>query len=746
MSVATIERWEQGKSVPQAQTFACVLDALNILRQERAAAMSLLDRVGALKLTKLKPVEEEDLLCNQEEEATDWEPYAGQCWKAMRMRHGLTATEVAREVGCDKSTITRVEQGFISVSDVGLRERLFDCYNAYPEERQALTCCKTRLTNFAVSEFSTLDECTDEFDRIYAANMRNERFLADLNFLMLEASLANFARRDEKALRLLITTWIHHAGYLLWQQRTQDIRRYIKLALSVGESRFPKKNFWLDAVNIGAQHLNSPDVDSPGNALALLKKYEDYARSNREHINLYRDKACYMARIGNIGGAEHHLGKSRGLAQQQDQAWGIRLANIGQSILYLDIGEPQKALPFLAQDTDFDSNGHFNEIRQWVRTCRALNDVSGAREWIRKGDELLTIHNLEFRRADWEKLKQAEYSLFPLLFACIRVYSRLTSSSPRRKRSHFYNLKVAAFDALQRAEFVVVPAWVGSARHKPIAAVVRHDHAVSLQAFQNHLTGSGKARNVHTGFQADAHAHRRQVRIGFGTGEMKGGRNIGMAAAHNRKSQRMAYLFPQNSFIVAHKTGKYGQSGGIRARPSGRTGRIGFQVEDRAAARFPAVFAAAALRIRAEQFVQFLVIAVHNQNMTVALSIRPAFNLRPDGDRIRAGVAFVFILEGDGNARRVAGNNNIGNPARRAIVHRAEIGMQGLAAPDTGNQRVRVGINWRFVYGRIPRIRSGEGTIRLQIGIDAQFRLCSLSGPCGNYKQKKGNTQVAPLS
>ncbi len=47
--------------------------------------------------------------------------------------------------------------------------------------------------------------------------------------------------------------------------------------------------------------------------------------------------------------------------------------------------------------------------------------------------------------------------------------------------------EVATFDPFQRAHFVVDPTIVRSAGHEPIATVIGQQHAVLLQARQNHL-------------------------------------------------------------------------------------------------------------------------------------------------------------------------------------------------------------------------------------------------------------------
>src|SRR5260221_10223607 len=96
--------------------------------------------------------------------------------------------------------------------------------------------------------------------------------------------------------------------------------------------------------------------------------------------------------------------------------------------------------------------------------------------------------------------------------------------------------------------------------------------------------------------------------------------------------------------VIADQARQNGQSRGIRRCPTDWTQDVRFQVEDSARTGHPC---AVGLRIGRPCFVEYAIIVVDNQNVTVALAGGSALNWRPGRNRIRTAIALVTISETD---------------------------------------------------------------------------------------------------
>ncbi len=88
------------------------------------------------------------------------------------------------------------------------------------------------------------------------------------------------------------------------------------------------------------------------------------------------------------------------------------------------------------------------------------------------------------------------------------------STEPGNHCAGVDGLKGRARDALELTQIVVVPAGIRRTGHEPAAAVIGHHEPVLLHRRGDHLGLPGHAGEVVVGAQAQAQAHRRQIRIG----------------------------------------------------------------------------------------------------------------------------------------------------------------------------------------------------------------------------------------
>src|SRR6185369_11717447 len=140
-------------------------------------------------------------------------------------------------------------------------------------------------------------------------------------------------------------------------------------------------------------------------------------------------------------------------------------------------------------------------------------------------------------------------------------------------------LEIGAVDQAQFVKVVVIPARIGRAGNVPRGSIVGQHHAVFLKRSQDHLVRRREARDVETGAQAEARAHRRVLRAG------QAGRIV--ASRPYEGSLRLRYReadgvanFSGGDLVVTQQPGKNREARGIRGGPSGGTQGVREQVED----------------------------------------------------------------------------------------------------------------------------------------------------------------------
>lgn len=114
ISRRTIIRWEAGKASPWIPELRSVADAMKMTSAEFEALIQRLDT-------------------NRARHETDQALSVGKLLRAVRLRSGRTAEEVASVLGCDPSTVARWESGR-SYADNADLQLLSECLQLYPNE------------------------------------------------------------------------------------------------------------------------------------------------------------------------------------------------------------------------------------------------------------------------------------------------------------------------------------------------------------------------------------------------------------------------------------------------------------------------------------------------------------------------------------------------------------------------------------------------------------------------------------
>ena len=130
-SPSTIRRWLAGQSQPHKQALLLVPNALDTSPEQQAQAFALIDAPRALAHLRVGSREPAPGL------TPGLTPSVGDLWRAMRIRRGMSAKQVAAALRIHPSRVTRWEKSLTPSPEDRMAE-LLDVLHAWPEERVAL--------------------------------------------------------------------------------------------------------------------------------------------------------------------------------------------------------------------------------------------------------------------------------------------------------------------------------------------------------------------------------------------------------------------------------------------------------------------------------------------------------------------------------------------------------------------------------------------------------------------------------
>ena len=268
-----------------------------------------------------------------------------------------------------------------------------------------------------------------------------------------------------------------------------------------------------------------------------------------------------------------------------------------------------------------------------------------------------------------------------------------------------HNLEIATAEPAERVQRGVIPAGAGGTGDVPGGPVVGEDHAVALERGGDEAGLHGQPGDVDRPFQPDPQAHWRRIRQAAGARLMAGGIDVAGRRTRSGEAQGVADR-SRPHLAVASQAGEDGQPRGVGRGPAGRAQMIGAQVKDRARARGPRL--AAGGRVGVVELVVGARRAVDDDHVTIAGRPRPALDRHVMGQRVGAVVGLARIGESHRDLARAARDDGIGDPVRRAVVHRAEVRVHGVRQPDAGDDLRRVPGHRQPVHALVPRVVGWE--------------------------------------
>ncbi len=288
---STLSRWEAGQSQPRLSELEQVLAALEAGSLWRRQALAALEAPRAVARLRTED--------NLKQTAP---PTGGDLLRAMRLRQGLTLTEIAQRIGVASSILSRWERGE-QWPDAARLHALCFALKASPAEVTALTCGGLWLSDPLESE-----EEEPAAPEIWEARLRQAWWSGDetrdLKFLTLEARLWRLAARQENGLSLLECAYAFHARALMDTGRLKEAVPYAERSLEL-----MRRGHYLDAewaqsalaLAAGmAQNRHHPD---PTGAARFLAKWLPQVENLSLHAWMLGEIGCYLAQSGQTEGA-----------------------------------------------------------------------------------------------------------------------------------------------------------------------------------------------------------------------------------------------------------------------------------------------------------------------------------------------------------------------------------------------------------------------------------------------------------
>jgi transcriptional regulator with XRE-family HTH domain len=364
--------------------------------EQRYEAFILLDEPRALTAIKQ--------LVGAPEELDEGMPTTGDLWRALRLRRGLEARQVARHLGVSASTVSRWEASLEMVP----RERcdeLLDLLGAHPDERFVLRGQRVILMPPLQERLRSVTECRDCLMDLQEAIERREVPLGDLQFRTLEAILWPLACGDPSALETYLFALVNHAQYLLWEGRVPEMYAVCRRAFPIARRATPGQ--WIHG-HLAEQYafylMQRPGKKEPMEAVRILQEMMPVAETHRQEAGFYRDMADYMIYARRFEDAQELIKRSRRCAERHNGLDALRMADIVEARVLVRSKRPAEALKLLVEDNEEAPNLRVFELLLRAEACLDLDETHDAYFWLDRFYAHIEAHGIEYQRVQGDRL------------------------------------------------------------------------------------------------------------------------------------------------------------------------------------------------------------------------------------------------------------------------------------------------------------------------------------------------------
>jgi transcriptional regulator with XRE-family HTH domain len=398
VSKTTLGNWESERTLPSTPELGSLMGALTLGTQEQLALRRLVALPRAL--VTLPPQERP--------------PLTGGLLRALRLRRGLTQSEVARRLQMRQGTLAKWERS----DDWPSVERLMALcmvLDAPPAEVEAI------LGGVFLPQPLPWDASPEwlyeEVDLLRnAVGDKPGQALLDLRFLELEALLQ--FRAEEPAVReLLWQLWIIYAIYLCYQARYEEALHYTNRLLEIPHdlSKACSAPFQVAAIKKATallRPLEVPGTYRPRQVRGALS----FLLAQQPQVVLAECQAWYWMYLGELfilegayEEAERCIKNSNAIPHPDHERIETPEARLLTANHLIDLGKPQEGLILLeASILEREARrSPWIQLRRTYYRAKALvelQEVAEADELIRQSYALIETHELEVMRGPVDAL------------------------------------------------------------------------------------------------------------------------------------------------------------------------------------------------------------------------------------------------------------------------------------------------------------------------------------------------------
>jgi DNA-binding transcriptional regulator YiaG len=399
VSERTLRNWETGASSPGRWELESILTVLELTPQERGQALQVLPTPRSM-----------DLFRHEAHTSPDSEtdigpmPMLGDLLRAMRLRCGLSQSQMADTLKIARTTVLRWETTETLPSEENL-ERIWELLKAYPEERVVLG--QRRLQIRAGASHLSLEGCAEQIEALDKDVQALQIPLIDLRALTLKQQLWPLACQSSEALCLFARLQVVHACWLILNDRKKEAAICLEHSFHILSAHPGSEPFRQSAVNCAAQ---CADQNRGGNTASLRAIKRWLPVFPRElQVTLWCDMAFYAGRAHRIEEAMTYLGHAREVLPYSVEVQ--RMTDDYYPTTYSRVltstGRPVEALDWLPSLPDGSTPALFRIANKymWTEALLAAGEKDTAQRYLDAMQRQIEEHPLPRFQQKWEALR-----------------------------------------------------------------------------------------------------------------------------------------------------------------------------------------------------------------------------------------------------------------------------------------------------------------------------------------------------
>jgi transcriptional regulator with XRE-family HTH domain len=398
----TLSGWERGLHQPRLPELEAVLTALEAPAQYRREALALIEAPRARRslASELSTPVSIGL------EATAL-PVPGHLLRALRQRRGLTLEAVAREMGVNRSAVSRWERS-LSTPPTARLEQLLRLLGARFEERAALMDSRRLLLSVDVERGPSLETLGQRFRTLELGVLQGDRALLDLEFHAWQAELWPLIGRSASARALLAEGWAFYAEWITWSGRMREAGVYAKRAIDLIQAEGRLTAALMSPMTV-AMHVygrvtgQGKGREAKAAAVEWLQAWLPDATGSDWEVFVYRDMAEHAWWAGRPEAADAFSKHALSLEEWKGREIVRAGSHETRSDILVRSGNAEKAIALLDPPANRFPVGRIRENLRWVSLLQALGDPAAA-DWLTEAYTLIDQHDYPQFRAQADVL------------------------------------------------------------------------------------------------------------------------------------------------------------------------------------------------------------------------------------------------------------------------------------------------------------------------------------------------------